>query len=201
MPTHSYKERERLRREQEILAAAEKMLVERGYAALTMDDLADAVGISKPTLYQHFKSKDDLAARVIINALEILEAHLEQPYQGSPVAQIEDVFRKLLQHRHTPGGVLASLGPELVIRTLHSHPLLTDHKKRVVALLEKLVNEAKACGEIVESVPTSIIVRSMFCLQSALSDYEPDLDRSLNGVIHLYLYGIVPHGSASPDPK
>ena len=55
----SYKERSRLRREQDILRTAARMIRDNGYANLNMDDLADEVGISKPTLYQHFKGKDD----------------------------------------------------------------------------------------------------------------------------------------------
>ncbi len=196
----SYKERERQRREQEILATAEQLLIERGYAALTMDDLADAVGISKPTLYQHFKSKEDLAARVIVNAMQMLEGHLDRPHGGSPLAHIEQVFRQLLQQRHAPGGVLASLGPELVVRTLHSNPLLAEHKARVVKLLGGLVDAAKARGEIATSIPTTVIVRSMFCLQSVLTGTEPDLDHSLNGLIHLFKYGIAPRADTSSEP-
>jgi AcrR family transcriptional regulator len=199
MRAPSYKERERQRREQEILDAAEQLLIERGYAALTMDDLADAVGISKPTLYQHFKSKEDLAARVIVNAMQMLEAHLQQPRDDSPLAHIAQAFRHLLEQRHASGGVLASLGPELVVKTIHANPLLAEHKARVVRLLGELVDEAKARGEIVDSIPTPVIVRSMFCLQSALTDLEPDLEHSLIGVIHLFLYGIVPRANAGSE--
>ena len=53
MKKHSYKEIERQRREEDILHVAERLLLERGYGNLNMDELADAVGISKPTLYQH----------------------------------------------------------------------------------------------------------------------------------------------------
>lgn len=195
----SYKEREWQRREQEILATAEQLLIERGYAALTMDDLADAVGISKPTLYQHFKSKEDLAARVIVNAMQMLEAYLQEPHGGDPLAHIVKAFRQLLEHRHASGGVLASLGPELVVQTIRTNPLLAEHKARIMKLLGELVDEAKARGEIVSSIPTSVIVRSMFCLQSALTDSEPDLERSLIGVIHLFLYGIAPRANVSSE--
>ena len=61
----SFKERERQRREHEILLHARRLIRAGGFADLTMDDLAQAVGVSKPTLYQHFRSKDDLTARVV----------------------------------------------------------------------------------------------------------------------------------------
>src|SRR5438128_1587334 len=61
----SVRERMQEAREQAILDAAHRLLVERGYAATSMDDLSAAVSISKATLYQHFSSKEDVAVAVI----------------------------------------------------------------------------------------------------------------------------------------
>jgi TetR/AcrR family transcriptional regulator, fatty acid metabolism regulator protein len=52
--------RERAQRSSEILAAARRVFVERGYARATMDDVARAAEFSKPTLYQYFENKDAL---------------------------------------------------------------------------------------------------------------------------------------------
>src|SRR5688572_26251872 len=79
MGKQSYKEREKQRREEEILTSAERLLMERGYANLNMDELAEYVGLSKPTLYQHFKSKEELAARVFMRGFEETESFLAQP--------------------------------------------------------------------------------------------------------------------------
>src|SRR5689334_6227903 len=45
-------------RRERILRAARKLVAERGYAGLTMRDLADAARVSVPTLYNLFGSKD-----------------------------------------------------------------------------------------------------------------------------------------------
>ncbi len=45
-----------------ILAASRKLIAERGYAGLTMRDLADAARVSVPTLYNLFGSKDAIVA-------------------------------------------------------------------------------------------------------------------------------------------
>lgn len=47
-------------REQQMLDVAEAVFASRGYAAASMDDIADEVGVSKPMLYQYFGSKDGL---------------------------------------------------------------------------------------------------------------------------------------------
>lgn len=43
-----------------ILNEARLLFLERGYAAISMQQIADAAGINKATLYHHFRDKDDL---------------------------------------------------------------------------------------------------------------------------------------------
>src|SRR5215467_194644 len=54
------RDRERAQRSSEILAAARRVFLERGYTRATMDDVARAADFSKPTLYQYFENKDAL---------------------------------------------------------------------------------------------------------------------------------------------
>ncbi|MFK4087860.1 TetR/AcrR family transcriptional regulator [Kribbella sp. NPDC020789] len=66
--------RDRAAREREILAAAERIFGDRGYQGTSMDDVAAAVGVSKPLIYQYYGSKDGLflacLARLRANLLE-----------------------------------------------------------------------------------------------------------------------------------
>lgn len=70
-------------REQAILATAERLLDERPLAEISIDDLAKGAGISRPTFYFYFKSKDavliTLFERVIIEADSALEAMVAEP--------------------------------------------------------------------------------------------------------------------------
>lgn len=50
----------RAEREQQMLEAAHALFAERGFAAVTMDDIAATVGITKPLLYNYFGNKDRL---------------------------------------------------------------------------------------------------------------------------------------------
>ena len=47
-------------RRAQLLEAANEVFTTKGYHAAAMDDIADAAGVSKPVLYQHFPSKLDL---------------------------------------------------------------------------------------------------------------------------------------------
>ena len=58
----------RAERERQLLEVAEQVLVEQGYAATTMDEIARRAGVTKPLLYDHFGSKDALLAGVLLAA-------------------------------------------------------------------------------------------------------------------------------------
>lgn len=73
-------------RRRHILAVAEQLFVERGYAAASMDDLAGRIGVSKPVIYEIVGSKDEVfeacVARVADELAEqvataVLEADVE----------------------------------------------------------------------------------------------------------------------------
>ena len=55
----------------EILEAAELIFTSRGYAAARMDDIAEAAGVAKGTLYLYFSSKQELF-------VSLLEARTEE---------------------------------------------------------------------------------------------------------------------------
>src|SRR3954454_12296533 len=50
----------RSEREQQMLDAAMRLFAERGYAAVAMDDVAAAVGVTKPLLYNYWGNKERL---------------------------------------------------------------------------------------------------------------------------------------------
>ncbi|MGH3521895.1 MAG: TetR/AcrR family transcriptional regulator [Mycobacterium sp.] len=70
-------------REQAILATAEQLLQERPLADISVDDLAKGAGLSRPTFYFYFPSKDavllTLFERVIVEADSALEGMLTNP--------------------------------------------------------------------------------------------------------------------------
>ena len=65
----SMKDRQLELRENTILAAARELLSKKGFAAMTLEDVISEVGISKPTFYQHFTSKEQLAVSVLIREI------------------------------------------------------------------------------------------------------------------------------------
>jgi AcrR family transcriptional regulator len=52
-------------RERQMMTVAEEVFSERGYAATSMDEIADRVGVSKPMIYEYFGSKEGLLVACI----------------------------------------------------------------------------------------------------------------------------------------
>jgi AcrR family transcriptional regulator len=59
-----------------ILDATDKLLARYGYKKMTIDDLAQEVGIGKGSVYLHFKSKEEIALSHIDRIIERLKTHL-----------------------------------------------------------------------------------------------------------------------------
>ena len=74
----SPKQREIREREQRILDVAQAHLLERGYVGLSMERVADEIGVSKGTVYQHFDNKEDLVAAVALRTAEIRASLFER---------------------------------------------------------------------------------------------------------------------------
>lgn len=64
-----------------ILEAASKLLMARGYARMTVREIAAEVGISNPSLYHHFASKGEILAELVAEPLARVEEALTRASQ------------------------------------------------------------------------------------------------------------------------
>ncbi|MEO5899337.1 MAG: TetR/AcrR family transcriptional regulator [Ilumatobacteraceae bacterium] len=62
----------RTSRREQLLALSAGLFAERGFAAVTVDDIGAAAGISGPALYHHFHSKDALLGEMLVDISERL---------------------------------------------------------------------------------------------------------------------------------
>lgn len=79
--------RERTRRviQREITEAAERLFIERGYEATTIEHIAEAVGMSRRTLYRYFPTREDIVvAKLDVVADEVLAGLRSRP-AGEPL--------------------------------------------------------------------------------------------------------------------
>jgi AcrR family transcriptional regulator len=204
MGRESYKEREKRRREDDILITAERLLAERGYANLTMDELAEVVGISKPTLYQHFKSKEELTAQVFIRGFVETEQFLAEPLTEPAIDRILAMIRWSITRRQSVGNVFTTLRPDLFWNVLRANPQVEECKAQVHTHLIKLIEIAKSEGDIAQEVPTPMVLHSVLSLQWALHSpmlqaqiaQNPDnLSGVIDHLLYMFRYGVTPRAN------
>ena len=80
MPTLSERRHQQTRTD--IADAAVSLFIERGFSETTMDDVADAAGVSRRTAYRHFPTKDDLVFEQPRRWLTHFDAELANPRPG-----------------------------------------------------------------------------------------------------------------------
>jgi len=124
-----------------ILARAAELFAGRGYAATSMNAVAEACGCSKPTLYHYFRDKDALLVSICDEHVLRLKAMTDEVLASAaePVAQLRELIRRILdeyadaQHAHR---VLTEdvrfLGPADQARIL-------GHEREVVAAFARVV--------------------------------------------------------------
>lgn len=159
----SFKDQAFKLRENAILDAATAVLATKGYDLMTMDDVAGAVGISKPSLYKHFKSKEDLVGDTMIRLIDGAIDQLEQLAAiDSPRGKLEAMLEWALRVR-LEGGL-----PFLPSTSAHVRDMLMRNIKYVTRVLklngqiEKLVKEAQKKGELDATLPSDVVLFSYY---------------------------------------
>jgi TetR/AcrR family transcriptional regulator of autoinduction and epiphytic fitness len=81
-------------REDAIIEVVNHLLAEKGFEAMTVDEVAAQVGIAKASLYKHFPSKEDLAAAAMVRVMRKAQAYLQGlPAEATPLEQLRAVVR------------------------------------------------------------------------------------------------------------
>ena len=70
MARGSFREQVLRVREDAIITTVNRLLAEKGFDSMTVDEVAADVGIAKASLYKHFASKEALAAAAMVRVLE-----------------------------------------------------------------------------------------------------------------------------------
>lgn len=165
MAKQALKERIRRVREDAIISAVNRLLSEKGFEAMTVDEVAAEVGMAKASLYKHFESKEALAAaamvRVLDRALEFIEGLERDP--GAPaLAQLKAVARWTMQVQ------LAGEMPSLPAQNSTLRSALTTHRvylDRLMTVSDKLgawINRAREQGQLNPALPPELVLYTLF---------------------------------------
>jgi AcrR family transcriptional regulator len=152
-------------REDAILSAVNRLLADKGFDLMTVDQVAAEVGIAKASLYKHFVSKEALAAAALVRLLERTLAVVESP----PVAADASAFQRLrsvvrwalaLQvagEMPTLPSQNSSLRAELLASKVYLDLLV-----RVSEKLGEWIVQAQADGDIDDRLPPEVVLYTIY---------------------------------------
>lgn len=145
---------------QNIRRAALTLFASRGYAAVSMRQIADAVGLQPGALYNHFATKQDLLREVMAGHLrELIEAWEEESQQFSdPLAALEGFVR--FHIRFHIGRADAVFVSYMELRNLESENfrIIEGMRKYYEGCLRKIVAQGEREKEFaLEDVPVAVM--------------------------------------------
>jgi TetR/AcrR family transcriptional regulator, transcriptional repressor for nem operon len=133
-----------------------------GYDALSLQELADELGIRKASIFHHFSSKDALACAVIESDMKLFDdwTHtIEHLPPKERLTKYFDHYRSMINHGHVcPGGAFAVSWPMLQGKVRDT--LVNMHKQNI-SFLDELVSDGVADQSFSPLALTSDIIKSI----------------------------------------
>jgi len=143
------KERQRQFREEAILDAALVLLKTKGYDAMTLEDITEAIGISRPTLYLHFRSKEDVVMHLSFRCRRDLFEFITNQDRSKPASERLIAFCDFALDMRFGSQALAFGDMMKVISSMaNPDPELTELENRLMDAYVALAVEAQAEGNV-----------------------------------------------------
>ena len=114
-------------REAELHRAATRLFRERGFHATSMQDLAEALGMNRGSLYHYIESKDDLLWSIVSGALDRLDDRV-RPILESDSSGADRLRRAIAAHL----AFAAEHGDELSLVQIELRSLSADRRRSII---------------------------------------------------------------------
>ena len=162
-PKLTFKQRMLVAREDAIVHAVNRLLAEKGFEAMTVDEVALSVGIAKASLYKHFPSKEDLAAAAMVRVMRRAQDFIQAlASEAAPVENLRSVVRWVLQVK------LAGDMPTLPSQNSSLRAALLANRDYMDGLMEisdrlgAWIEAAQAAGQLNAELPAIAILYTFF---------------------------------------
>ena len=139
-----------------ILEAAAKLFYRDGVRAVSVESIAGKAGVTKRTLYYHFRSKDDLIAAYLDERDQPNLALFQRWFaeaEGGPAERVEAIFRNLARSaRHPKWKGCGFLRTSVELMEFPGHPAIVAgrlHKKHVEDWLCEMIGDRLTARQVV----------------------------------------------------
>lgn len=177
-----------------IIEQASDLFLHRGLKAVSMDDIAKAVGISKRTLYENFNSKDELLS----DCISYIESKRKERL-SELCKEAKDVIDILLTVTHDMATNLSTISP-LFLQDLNlyhfrlANDLFNKQRDEQLEGIKKMLSKGKAEGYFVKEVNEGLVGELMTVTQRAsmsiVSSGRYAYDTILKHIVLCFIRGI-----------
>ncbi len=135
----------------ELLEHAARLFAERGFGGTSLQDIADSMGVSRPTIYTYVRNKDELLAALVHDVLDPTVRLLEEARGRTDLPEDErlaEALRGIAVHNcrnTTRFRLLDRSEPDLPPELAAQH---RDARRRALSLLIGLIEDAVTAGRI-----------------------------------------------------
>ena len=162
-PKISFKAQMLQAREQALIDVVNRLLAEKGFEAMTVDEVAAEVGIAKASLYKHFPSKEDLAAAAMAHLMSKALAFVEaMPPEQSALNKLRATVEWTMRLK------LAGEMPTLPSQNSTLRTALMRNKGYMDGLMDvserlgEWIEAAQATGEVNTTLQPVVVLYTLF---------------------------------------
>ena len=175
-----------------ILQQAASLFNRRGFFGSALSDVMEATGLEKGGIYNHFKSKDDLALQAFDYAVDLVRDEMSKAIKSERdnvdrLRALVGVFDRQADGHPLPGGCPVM---NTAIEADDAHPALRERARLAMEewhqLVEKLVERGKQRGEIRPDVDPLVLSTVLIStaegalMQSKLYGRRAPMDRAVS---------------------
>ena len=187
-------------RERDILATAERLLTERPVSEISIDDLARGAGLSRPTFYFYFESKEAvvlaLLDRVAEEARVVREAALAKATLVPEIwtLGVGSILETFTEHRSLALAVTQMAPESEAVRELWGRILEEFIADTSMGIESEVLRGRALPGIDPRSLSVALVLLTERTFVSAVADLEPNLpaDQALDVVLKIWsraIYG------------
>lgn len=152
----------------EIYRIAAEIIFEKGFDATSMNDIADAVGMTKAGVYHYIPGKKDLLFALMSYALDHLDSHVIVPAREIPDAErrLRFIIRSHVilitgENGDKGNGLISILTDELPGLTKIHRRKIIERKREYLDLVRETMEQLKSDGKL-KDLDTTVCAFSIF---------------------------------------
>jgi AcrR family transcriptional regulator len=200
-------EKKALTREK-LLDAATRVFARRGFAAASLDEVAEEAGLTKGAVYSQFGSKDDLVIALFEERLDTQTRRIATDVDASlDIAEQAEAAGRMLEKVEDEARDLFLLQNEFYLHAIRNpdfHPAHRERTKRLRAEIVQMVEEGVANANVPLTLPVDQVATVMNALALGLGllrleDHEAVPDGLYGQAIALFMRGM--QAEADEGPK